>query len=157
MPIWIGEIRRIRKLQIEKPIPISKSGNKSNPRYGSFHFIGVLYFLQMGHWYWTYSVTQLPVEFQWHWHVSNAEISIIRTINIHILMKFMIKMIDLIDVIPYMAVMTDISAFDTCKCHRNSTGNWVTEYCHCASDGWYFNMDSTLVTHNVRDERRWIP
>ena len=45
----------------------------------------------------------------------------------NILMKFMIKMIDLIDVIPYMAVMTEISAFDTCQCHRNSTGNWVTE------------------------------
>ena len=28
-------------------------------------------------------------------------------------MKFMIKMIDIIDVIPYMAVMTGISAFKT--------------------------------------------
>ena len=38
-------------------------------------------------------------------------------------MKFVIKMIDPIDVIPYMAMMTDISAFDTFQCHRNSTGN----------------------------------
>ena len=77
--------------------------------------------------HWLYSVTQLPVEFQWHWHVSNAEISIIRTTNIHILINLMIKMINLIGVIPYMSVMTDISAFGTCQCHLNSTGNWVTE------------------------------
>ena len=73
----------------------------------------------------------LPMEFKWHWPLSSAEISIIRTINIHILMRFMIIMIDLIDIIPYMAVMTDISAFETCQCHLNSTGNWVTEYVHC--------------------------
>ena len=76
---------------------------------------------------WTYSVTQLPVEFQWHWHVTNAKISIIRTTNIHFLMNLVIKMINLIGVIPYMTVMTDISAFDMCQCHWNSTGNWVTE------------------------------
>ena len=43
-------------------------------------------------------------------------------------MNLMIKMIDLIDVIPYMTLMTDISAFDNRQCHRNSTGNGVTEY-----------------------------
>ena len=37
-----------------------------------------------------------------------AEMSIIRTINIHILMNLMIKMINLIDVILYMTVMTDL-------------------------------------------------
>ena len=74
----------------------------------------------------TYSVTQVPVEFLWHWRLSSAEISIIRTIKIHILMKFMIKMIDLIDVILYMAVMTDILVV-SCQCHRNFTGNRVTE------------------------------
>ena len=76
---------------------------------------------------WLYSVTQLPVEFQWHWHVSNAEISIIRTTNVHILMNLMIKMINLIGVISYMTVMTDILVLDTCQCHWNSTGNWATE------------------------------
>ena len=49
-------------------------------------------------WHWPYSVTQLPVEFQWHWRLSNAEISIIRTIEIHILVNLMIKMINLIDI-----------------------------------------------------------
>ena len=82
---------------------------------------------------WLYSVTQLPVEFQWHWHVSNAKIPIIWTTNIHILMNLMIKMINLIGVIPYMTVMTDISALDTCQCHWNSTGNWVTELVYCDS------------------------
>ena len=34
--------------------------------------------------YKTYSVTQLPVVFQWHWPSSSAEISIIRTVWIYI-------------------------------------------------------------------------
>ena len=28
----------------------------------------------------------------------------------------------------FLVLMIDILAFDTCQCHRNSTGNWVTEY-----------------------------
>ena len=36
-------------------------------------------------------------------------------------------MINLIDVIPYMTVMTDILLLDTRQCHWNSTGNWVAE------------------------------
>ena len=42
-------------------------------------------------------------------------------------MKVMIKLINLIDVIPYMTVMTDIALLDTRQCHWNSTGNLVTE------------------------------
>ena len=38
-------------------------------------------------------------------------------------MNLMIKMINLKGVTPYMTVMTDISAFDTCQCHWNSTVN----------------------------------
>ena len=30
----------------------------------------------------------------------------------------------------FMVLMIDISAFDMCQCHWNSTGNWVTEYVH---------------------------
>ena len=74
--------------------------------------------------YWLYSVTQWPVEFQWHWGLSSAEI---RTINIHILMNLMIKKINLMDVILYMTVMTDISVLDSRQCYWNSTGHWVTE------------------------------
>ena len=59
--------------------------------------------------------------------MSSAEISIIRTINIYIFMNLIIKMINLIDAIPYMTVMTDISVLDTRQCHWNSTGNRVTE------------------------------
>ena len=54
---------------------------------------------------------------------SNAETSNIRTINIFILINIMIKTINLIDVIPYMTVLTDISAPDTRQCHWNSTVN----------------------------------
>ena len=96
---------------------------KDTPLYG-----GGVKILEFPWGQWIYSVTQLPVEFQWHWQVSNAEISIIRTTNIHIFINLMIKMTNLIGVIHYMTVMTDISAFDTCQCHWNSTGNWVTEY-----------------------------
>ena len=41
--------------------------------------------------------------------IVKSKISIVGTINIHILMNLTIKMINLIDVIPYMTVMTDIS------------------------------------------------
>ena len=40
-------------------------------------------------------------------------------------MNLMITMINLIDVIPYMNVMTDISALDNHQCHWNSIGNKV--------------------------------
>ena len=83
--------------------------------------------LLLGFRQWTYSVTQLPVEFQWHWRLSSAEISIIRTLNMYILMILMIKMINLMDVIPYITLMTDISALDNLQCHWNFTSNWVTE------------------------------
>ena len=34
----------------------------------------------------------------------------------------------MIKMIPYMTVLTDNSALDTCQCHWNSTGNWLTEF-----------------------------
>ena len=57
--------------------------------------------------------------------------TIIRAIDIRILMNLMIKMMNLIDVIPYMTTMTDISTLDNRQCHWNSTGNWVTELVYC--------------------------
>ena len=64
--------------------------------------------------HWAYSFTQFDYQCQWHWGSSNAEISIIRTINILILMQLLINMID---VMPYMTMMTDISALDNCPWH----------------------------------------
>ena len=60
-------------------------------------------------------------------------------------MNLMIKMINLIDVITYVTVMTDISALDNSQCHWNSTGNWVTEYVYFlnAAKRQYF------VKHNL--------
>ena len=43
---------------------------------------------------------------------SSADLSFIRTINMHI--HLIIKMIDMINVMPYMTVMTDILALDDC-------------------------------------------
>ena len=42
-------------------------------------------------------------------------------------MNLMIKMINLIDDITYMTVMTDISVLDDYQSHWNFTGNLVTE------------------------------
>ena len=39
----------------------------------------------------------------------------------HIIMNLMIKRINPIDVIPYMTMMTDISALDNHQCHLNYT------------------------------------
>ena len=70
-------------------------------------------------------------------------------------MKFMIKTIDLIDVIPNMTVRTDISAFDNCQCHRNSTGNLVTEKGHCESQCRGQEQMNTLNTSTHITLKSW--
>ena len=74
--------------------------------------------------YWAYSVTQFGCQCNLRWQSSSAEISIIRTINIHILMNFMIKMIDLIDVIPYMTVMSDDWYFSIWQSSMSQEFHW---------------------------------
>ena len=72
---------------------------------------------------WYFSIWHVSMSQEFHWQLSNW----VGPIKIHVLMNLMINMINLIDIISYMTVMTDISAFDNRQCHRNSTGNWVTE------------------------------
>ena len=46
-------------------------------------------------------------------------------------MNLMIKMINLINAIPFVTVMTDISAIGKHQCQWNSTSNKVTEKVYC--------------------------
>ena len=74
--------------------------------------------------HWTYSVTQLPVEFQWHWRLSSAEISVIKVITS---IRFVILIIRFMRIGMFKVLMNDILAFDNRQFHWSSTGNWVTE------------------------------
>ena len=85
-------------LTVEQPEESEKREEKPMLDRRIFHQVHSFWCKQVSSsFHWTYSVTQLPVEFQWHWRLSSAEISIISTTNIHILMNIMIKMINLID------------------------------------------------------------
>ena len=62
--------------------------------------------------HWPYSVTQLPVEFLWHWRLSNAEISVITVILGIISIRSIILVMNFMRICMLMVLMIDISALD---------------------------------------------
>ena len=90
--------------------------------------------------------------------LTNAEISIIRTTNIHILMNLMIKMINLIDMIPYMTVMTVITWHPSMPLEFHwQLSNWVGLLCICCSccilcgEAWSnYSYSHVLIKRTVR-------